>query len=115
MVDGKLMVPIYEVYEKLGCSELYWENEKQRVTAWYYINLPYDDHYALWVQLTAGNKKMECAQPEAATSSFVELEAAPVMIDGCMFATTDAISKGLCHTVDWDATTKTLTINEKKF
>ena len=94
IINGRTMVPMRVIFEALG-AEVAWNAETSTVTA---------TTDTLTVQTTIGNSTISV---NGANST---MDVAPVLIDGRTLVPVRFVSEALGAEVEWDATTRTVTI-----
>jgi hypothetical protein len=102
LINSRTMVPMRFIFEKLGAVVSY-DEETETVTAF----LQDGDEEATIVILQIGN-------PVGFTNnSQIELEAAPVLIDGRTLVPVRFVSESLGYEVDWEEGSKSVIITSK--
>jgi len=99
-IDGRVMVPFRAISEAVGAL-VDWDPDAQRV--WMYRNGQY-------IGMTIGDKIARIGTmggPEIP----IELDVAPIIVDGRTLVPVRAVSEGLKCGVDWDAATNTVLIS----
>ncbi len=93
-VNGRTMVPMRELFEKLG-AEVYWNNDTKTATA-------FKD--TTYVSVTIGSKFMDTF------SKSIELDSPAIIIDGKTFVPLRAVSEAFSCDVLWDGNTNTVNV-----
>lgn len=100
IMDGRTMVPIRAIFEALGAEVEWYAEEKTAVAL--------KDGFV--ISLTLGDKLLYIGD-----SDFMEMDIAPVNIDGRILVPARFAGEAFSCEVEWDGATKTVTICSKDY
>ena len=103
IINGRTMVPMRRIFESLGAN-VNWVEEKSLVVATYKTSI---------ITMPIGETSFSVTDVLTNETRVVEIDVAPMIIDGRTLVPARAVSEAIGKTVNWNGDTRTVIITDE--